>query len=157
MISTIGNARERWSEAPPGLEIGVATGHPSLATAIHGLASKGLRKFVVTSSTPCEGKSFVTAEAGRALARLGRESVVLVDADQVDPTLHVHFGLRSDRGLSELLREVYLSDLTHEDPFQFGVGDWLEILRGQQRTGELAVREGAELFSLAIVKGLIGG
>src|SRR6266487_4339102 len=57
----------------------------SLAATIREFAAKGLRRLLVTSSEPGEGKSTVAADVGRALARSGRESVLLVDADQYKP------------------------------------------------------------------------
>ena len=127
----------------------------TLGAMMHGLASRGLHRIVVTSAARGEGRSSITAEAGRALAAGGRESVLLVDGDAISPSLHRYAGLPGGRGLCELLDEVYLSDLAHEDPRQFGLGDWIEILRAQGRSGELTVREGERVFGLRIVKGAI--
>lgn len=127
----------------------------TLGAMMHGLASRGLRRIVVTSAGRGEGRSSITAEAGRALASAGRESVLLVDGDALEPGLHRRAGLPAGRGLCELLDEVYLADLESEDPKQFGLGDWIEIVRAQSRTGELTVSEGDRQFGLRIVKGSI--
>ena len=107
----------------------------SLALEIEALAARGIRKLLVTSGTPGEGKSSVTGEAGQELARSGRRSVVLVDADPFNASLHLLFGLPVGRGVGELIEEVYLADPMKVDPQQFGIGDWLELLRAQGRSG----------------------
>jgi Mrp family chromosome partitioning ATPase len=127
----------------------------SLAATVHELAARGARRLLVTSCEPGEGKSSVTADLGLALARSGRDSVMLVDADQFKPTLHRCLGLPPARGLGDLLDEVYLFDLTQENPDQFGIGDWLEILRAQGRSGELTISEGTQSCSLRTYKGSI--
>ena len=128
----------------------------SLAATIRDLVARGLRTLLVTSCTAAEGKSSVAADLGRSLARSGREGVVLVDADQLHPTLHRMFGCSPARGLSDLLAEVYGIDLAAEDAVQFGLGDWLEILRAQERTGELLVAEGDERYGVRILQGSVG-
>ncbi len=125
----------------------------SLALEIEALAARGIRKLLVTSGAPGEGKSSVTAEAGQELVRSGRRSAVMVDADPFNATLHLLFGLPVGRGVGELIEEVYLADLMKEDPQQFGFGDWLELLRAQGRTGELVVREGDQAYAVRLVKG----
>src|SRR6266496_6748197 len=125
----------------------------SLALEIEALAARGIRKLLVTSGAPGEGKSSVTAEAGQELVRSGRRSAVMVDADPFNATLHLLFGLPVGRGVGELIEEVYLADLMKEDPQQFGIGDWLELLRAQGRTGELLVRDDGEAYAVRLVRG----
>jgi len=127
----------------------------SLAASIGDLAARGCRRLVVTGVGPDDGTSAVVAEAGRALAGSAGESVLLVDANPDDPSLRRMFGLGGRRGLAELIEEVYLLDPTHEDPLQFGLGDWLAILRAQRRTGELRVQEDGRTWLLRIVKGSV--
>jgi len=127
--------------------------HYPLAAAMDDLAEKGRRKILVTSCTPGEGKSSIAAQSGHALAGAGQKSVVLVDADPVHPRLHFLFGLSERRGVVELLEEVYLCDLAGEASRQFGVGDWLEILRAQGRSGELTVREPGAAYAIRVIRG----
>ena len=129
----------------------------SLAAAVREVAAKGLRGLLVTSTMPGEGKTSLVAGLGRALAVSGPESVLLVDLDSFHPALHRECGLVNGRGLGDLLEEVYQFDLMKEDPIQFGIGDWLELLRAQRRTGELRVADGERDFTLQIVKGLVCG
>ena len=62
-------------------------------------------------------------------------------------------GLSERRGVVELLEEVYLCDLAGEASRQFGVGDWLEILRAQGRSGELTVREPGAAYAIRVIRG----
>jgi Mrp family chromosome partitioning ATPase len=127
----------------------------SLAAVMGDLASRGCVRLLVTSSGRGEGTSSVVSRAGRALASSARESVLLVDADPLNPSLRQAFGLTSRRGVTELIDEVYLLDPTREDPQQFGLGDWFTILRAQRRSGELEVQEEGKSWTLRIVKGSI--
>ena len=124
-----------------------------LAAALHELSEQGVRKIMVTSLAAGEGKSRVTAHAGLGLARAGRKSVALVDADALHPRLHGPFGLAPRRGVVELLEEIYLCDLAGDSTQHFGVGDWLEILRAQGRTGELTVEEEGDSYAIRVVRG----
>lgn len=125
----------------------------SLAATLHEHVQRGIQTLVLTSSGAGEGKSTVTAGLGRALARSGRLSVCIVDTDRYRPTLHAQFGLENRRGLGELLNELYHLDIVRETPGQFGVGDWLEILEAQSKSGELLVGDGPQRFRLLFHKG----
>ena len=127
----------------------------SLAASVQEHVAKGVKTIVVTSAGSGEGKSTVTAGLGRALARSGRHSVCIVDTDRYRPTLHGLFRLENKRGLGELLKELYHLDIVRETPAQFGVGDWLEILQAQSKSGELLVSDGDQKFRLLLHKGHI--
>jgi polysaccharide biosynthesis transport protein len=64
---------------------------------------QALRTVVVTSSGPNEGKTVVTSNLAVAFAQSGKR-VVLVDADLRRPSVHEMFGLRNERGLTDLAR-----------------------------------------------------
>lgn len=127
----------------------------SLAASLTEHLQRDVRSVVITSAGSGEGKSTITAGLGRALARSGRQSVCIVDTDRFRPTLHRLFGLENKRGLGELLKELYHLDIGRETPGQFGVGDWLEILQAQSKSGELQVTDGDQKFRLLIHKGRI--
>jgi capsular exopolysaccharide synthesis family protein len=60
------------------------------------------RSVLVTGAEPGSGKSFVTANLGRALAAEGWK-VAAVDGDLRRPTLHDHFDVAREPGLGDLL------------------------------------------------------
>jgi Mrp family chromosome partitioning ATPase len=131
--------------------------YQSLASAIQRFISKGIRRLVITSSGPEEGKSTITANLGRTLAERRAASVVLIDAAQVNPTLHRLFGLENSRGLGELLRDVYQAELEKDRLNRCGLGDWLELLRLQARSGSLTIAQDEAEFSISLRKGAIAG
>jgi len=61
------------------------------------------RVMVVSSSGPAEGKSTVVSNLGIAVAEVNQK-VLLIDADLRKPRQHDIFGLKNDRGLSDVLR-----------------------------------------------------
>ena len=126
-----------------------------LAGEVRRLVVDGKRRLLITSSGAGEGKSTVTANLGRALARSGHLNIVLVDTDQMRPTLHTLFGLENQRGLGELLDEIYRFDPSQEDPHQFGIGDWLELLTVEGRSGRLTVAQDDQSFSIMLQKGAV--
>ena len=62
-----------------------------------------LRKILVTSSLPKEGRSFVTANLAQVLARQPGCRTLLVDGDLRNPSLHMALGTSSTPGLTEFL------------------------------------------------------
>lgn len=129
--------------------------YKSLASAVQRFAAQGKRRLLLTSSGPGEGKSTITAELGRTLARSGRMNVAMIDTDRFNPSVHRMFGLENGRGLGDLLTEIVQFDLLKEDPQQFGVGDWLEFLHLQSRSGRLRIVEGPSTFVLTVQKGSV--
>jgi len=129
--------------------------YKSLASAVQRFAAQGKRRLLLTSSGPGEGKSTITAELGRTLARSGRMNVAMIDTDRFNPSVHRMFGLDNGRGLGDLLTEIVQFDLLKEDPQQFGVGDWLEFLHLQTRSGRLRICEGRASYVLTVHKGAV--
>jgi protein-tyrosine kinase len=66
------------------------------------------KTIMVTSATPNEGKSFVTANLGVSLAQGMDQSCLLVNCDLRRPSLSTLFGMDGSRGLVDYLRD-------HED------------------------------------------
>jgi Mrp family chromosome partitioning ATPase len=127
----------------------------SLAATLRTHVASGMKTLVITSGGPGEGKSTVTAGLARAIARTGGMSVVVIDTDRFRPTLHRLFGLENRRGLGELLEDLYHLDIMHETPSQFGIGDWVEILQAQGKTGLLTVTDSGEQYRMVFHKGSI--
>jgi protein-tyrosine kinase len=68
-----------------------------------------LKKILITSALPKEGKSFVAANLAQVLVRQPGQRVLLVDADLRAARLHVNLGTAASPGLSE-----YLTHQTNE-------------------------------------------
>lgn len=73
-----------------------------------------LKRIIVTSATPGEGKTSVAVNVAVAMSRQG-QSVVLVDADLRRPRVHAAFGLPDGTGglAAYLLDDVPAADLLH--------------------------------------------
>jgi len=70
------------------------------------------RCIMVTSASPGEGKSFVSANLAISIAQNIDEHVLLIDCDLRSPSLHPLFGIPNPEGLSEYLNlEKSLPDL----------------------------------------------
>ncbi len=62
-----------------------------------------LKRLMVTSALPKEGKSFVAANLGQVMVRQQGRRALLIDADLRNPGMHRHLGTVSSPGLSEYL------------------------------------------------------
>ena len=92
------NSKQKWYGASPFLEA-----FRSLNTNIKLLGSdSAMNSFVVSSSTPSEGKSTVSCHLAQAAAAMGQR-VLLVDADLRRPQVHRWVGLENEEGLSNVL------------------------------------------------------
>ena len=65
----------------------------------------GIKKIMITSACPKEGKSFTVANLAVCMAQSGK-SVLVVDADLRKPTQHKFFGVENGEGLSVALTEI---------------------------------------------------
>jgi protein-tyrosine kinase len=63
-----------------------------------------LRRLLVTSSLPAEGKTFIAAKLAQSFVRQPNRSVLLIDADLRAARLHLPFGAPTTPGLTEYLR-----------------------------------------------------
>jgi protein-tyrosine kinase len=66
--------------------------------------SQPLRKVLITSSVPSEGKSFVAANLAQVLVRQSGCRVLLIDADLRAPSLHKTLGAPLTPGLADYLQ-----------------------------------------------------
>jgi capsular exopolysaccharide synthesis family protein len=62
-----------------------------------------LKRMLVTSALPKEGKSFVAANLAQVLVRQHGRRALLIDADLRNPGMHRHLGATRSPGLSEYL------------------------------------------------------
>lgn len=63
-----------------------------------------LKKLLVTSALPREGKSFTSANLAQVMARQHGRRVLLIDADLRGPRLHLMLGTTAGPGLSDYLQ-----------------------------------------------------
>jgi protein-tyrosine kinase len=66
--------------------------------------TRTLRRVLITSSLPAEGKTFVATNLVRSIIRQADKRVLLIDADLRAPRLHGALGAPSTLGLSDYLR-----------------------------------------------------
>ncbi len=71
-----------------------------------------LKTLVITSSSPGEGKSTISANLGVVMAQTGKQ-VLIVDADLRRPTQHQVFGLPNNRGLTTALLDNSVAITEH--------------------------------------------
>jgi protein-tyrosine kinase len=89
-------------------------------------ATQPLRRLVITSSVPEEGKTFVTANLAQSFARQPECRVLLIDGDLRASRLHLAFGAPELPGLSD-----YLSGEANEAQItQVGAGGNLCLIPG---------------------------
>jgi len=62
-----------------------------------------LKKLMITSALPKEGKSFVGANLAQVMVRQHGRRVLMIDADLRSPGMHRHLGAPQNPGLSEYL------------------------------------------------------
>ena len=67
--------------------------------------ARPLKRIVITSSVPAEGKTFVTANLAQSFARQPGCRVLLIDADLRASRLHLPFGAPESPGLTDYLRD----------------------------------------------------
>jgi protein-tyrosine kinase len=105
--------------------------------------SKPLSILLVTSATPAEGKTFVSANLAQALVRQRGCRVLLLDADMRAPKLHKLLGAPSGPGLAEYLQ----GGISELDILQKGQEDELYFAQAGQH-----VTHPAELISNGLLK-----
>ena len=66
--------------------------------------TRPLKRIVITSSVPAEGKTFVTANLAQSFARQPGCRVLLIDADLRASRLHLPFGAPESPGLTDYLK-----------------------------------------------------
>jgi len=125
--------REAYDEIPEEI-------HPSIVSALkpHSIESEQFRllknnilfpekgtpprSIMITSPSPDEGKSFVSANLAVSIAQSIDEYVLLMDCDLRKPSIHTLFGLKEAKGLSDhlssgiplfsLLKKTFIDKLT---------------------------------------------
>jgi protein-tyrosine kinase len=77
----------------------------TLRSRLYQMAStRPLKRVLITSSVPAEGKSFVASNLAQSIIRQEERRVLLIDADLRAPRLHVMLGAPPSPGLADYLR-----------------------------------------------------
>jgi len=77
----------------------------TLRSRLHQIAgTRTLKRILVTSSIPAEGKTFVTANLAQSITRQPDRRVLAIDADLRASRLHLQFGAPATPGLTEYLK-----------------------------------------------------
>ena len=77
----------------------------TLRSRLYQIASaQPLKRILITSSTPAEGKTFVAANLAQSFIRQENRRVLLIDSDLRASRLHLHVGGTERPGLSDYLR-----------------------------------------------------
>ena len=97
-------------------EDGLAEAYRSLRSSVLLGWDASMRRILLTSSQPQEGKTTLSLNLSCSLAQLGRE-VVLIDGDMRRPDCHRHLSIEPRPGLSEFLRgEAEVDEILHATP-----------------------------------------
>ena len=101
-----------------------------------------LKTIIVSSGTPSEGKSFVTANLAVSLARNNERNVLLIDGDLRRPTVHKLFGAPNTSGLSEFLS---------------GTADITEVMQMNTEVGPTENQGVRDLSNLTLITAGVSG
>jgi protein-tyrosine kinase len=103
----------------------------TLRSRLHQIAAtRTLKRILVTSSVPAEGKTFVAANLAMSIVRQPNRRVLLIDADLRASRLHLPFGAPATPGLTEYLR----GDLDEYSVIQSGTSENLCLIAGGGET-----------------------
>ena len=115
---------------------------------------KALTSVLITSSVPSEGKSNTAFNLAFTMAQTGSR-VLLVDGDLRRPKLTGHFGLKNHTGVSELIADTLGGRLIQGDLDGYSIGDILQLLKIQKRTGEVLIQGKENQVSFFFNKGFL--
>ena len=107
--------------------------------------NRPLKKVLVTSTIPEEGKSLVAANLAGVLARRKKQRVLLIEGDLRRPTLAQQFGLESLKGLSEWLQG---ESETIENIYRLEGPDFWLMPAGHPPVNPLELMQSGKLASL---------
>lgn len=139
----------------PGCDPIVLEAYRSLRTSIKcAKEAKPLKTLLITSSIPGEGKSTVTVNLGFSLAHDGAR-VLLVDADLRSPDLHKIFRIGNTSGLTNAVTESYNTEVTSGILGRQGMGDLLQAIKFQEKTGWLKIQGYGQTYCLWFERGKI--
>jgi Mrp family chromosome partitioning ATPase len=130
-----------------------AESYRTLRTSIHfSFMDKAFRSLLVTSAGAQEGKTSTVANLAYTMAQAGK-TVLMIDADLRKPMLSTLLPSQNSTGLTELLSDVFGSDVRSGSLAEFSVSDLFWLLSFQQKTGLLRLTEGKEEVHVYFLQG----
>jgi uncharacterized protein involved in exopolysaccharide biosynthesis/Mrp family chromosome partitioning ATPase len=126
----------------------------TLVTNLRSLELDWCGVYLITSSTPGEGKSTVCFNKARTLAQLGKKTL-LVDTDLRLPMNKKRLGLTNERGLSEILIDIFSTPVLSGTLGDMGSGDLHKILEVQEKSGVLQYKTDKDIFNVSFHKGKV--
>ena len=109
---------------------------------------------LVASSMSQEGKSTVLANLGMVMAQAGNR-VLLLDTDLRAPTLQQIFSLDKTRGIARALVDIFDADLAQGSLGDFSPGELLRLLKLQDKTGHLTLKNSGDSVRIDLEGGRI--
>ena len=110
--------------------------------------------YLITSSTPREGKSTVSLNLSLAMAQRGVKTLLL-EADLRLPTMKRILDLPEKIGLTDILVDIFGTEITAGSLDQWSVNDVHKLLEVQEKTGLLSYRNQAHQYTVSFLKGRI--
>ncbi len=98
------------------------------------LAHQGVRSVVLTSCSPKEGKSIVSANLAVSIAQEGIRTL-LIDADLRRPVQHKFFNIERDKGITKALIELLQDQSWKENTKGYTFGDINLLMKLQRQSG----------------------
>jgi polysaccharide biosynthesis transport protein len=135
-------ATSHFSEAFRMLATNLRFSEPSRSNAI----------YLVTSSTPQEGKSTVSLNLGLTMAKLGIRTLV-IEADLRLPTMSKTLKLAERAGMTDVFLETFNTEVKQGELGKLTVGDLHQLLEIQERSGLLRYQNEKDIFTVSFLKG----
>ncbi len=110
--------------------------------------------YLITSSTPKEGKSTISFNLGLTLAHMGVKTL-LIEGDLRLPTLSNVLKLPARRGMTDVFLETFNTEVKEGAIGDLTIGDIHQLLEIQEKTGTLIYQNEAELFHVSFLRGRI--
>ena len=108
--------------------------------------------YLVTSSTPQEGKSTVSLNLGLTMAKLGMRTLV-IEADLRLPSMSKTLKLSEKTGMTDVFLETFNTEVKQGELGKLTVGDLHQLLEIQEKSGLLRYQNEKDTFTVSFLKG----
>ncbi|UCG11165.1 MAG: DUF4388 domain-containing protein, partial [Deltaproteobacteria bacterium] len=108
--------------------------------------------YLVTSSTPQEGKSTTCYNLALTMAHFGARTLI-IDTDLRMPKMESILGVNVDKGLSNILVETFGTAISSGALGEWSVGDIHKLLEIQEKSGILSFENETNAFHVTFHKG----